>query len=185
MKSPWRFLSDLIAGRKVEDGVPSPNDDAERPTSDAQASPDPERPPSLSDAAPKDIVQAPVTPSDEATDAPADAAPSPADERGSETASNQGGRDRPAKARRSRDENLPSSGVVRRKRPAQQTPPEEKAQARATVPVPVPLDQPPVSFDAEVMETDAEITALRRRLADTLKLQNAQLRAMLDRFGAQ
>ncbi len=44
--------------------------------------------------------------------------------------------------------------------------------------------QPPMTFFDEVAGLDAEITQLRRQLAEKLLLQNAQLKQMLERYDA-
>jgi len=43
----------------------------------------------------------------------------------------------------------------------------------------------PVSFDDQVAKVEAEVRALRRQLSERLKLQNDQLRQMLERFGGR
>ena len=187
MKSPWKLIGQLFSGRNDQALPQGPAESdvnvsdashAERDAGEASAAVSP-----LSDGSnvrPEAETEALAAFDDNRLDpagdagAPTDAAPSrTADLHSEETpempvaqAPRRGAAPRPRRYK---------SRTGKAVRPAT-----AKAPARATTPI--PRGKPPVTFEDEVATVEAELRTLSRQLAQKLRLQNAQLRKMLERF---
>lgn len=175
MKSPWKLIGQLFSDRKaseVSQGLPDNGTKSSEAVQDVQ-----------------DAAELPALSALTSSDGPAPAIEGDVnlhvDERRSDDAL-------PMDETVEEGTEITASGTLRARgdrRPRQYRP------RKGTVTQPVPAKAPvsaekraslegkPVSFDDQVARVDAEVRTLRLQLSEKLKLQNAQLRRMLERFG--
>jgi hypothetical protein len=184
MKSPWKIISNLISRRQAPEEQVSVK--ADGATSSADTSDAPEAPPYIPVLAPDETPEGEVASpplfslidSDSApgSDAVPDDRPGAPAERQSGSApvdKPSNGLEQEATLRTSRPK--PKEGNRRKRSPA-------KGATGMTM-RPMSRRQQTDPFQIEVADVDEEIRALTRALTEKLRHQNAQLRALLSRFG--
>lgn len=176
MKSPWRFLADLTSRRKTlaSPVVPAaPEKPAEDQTGDRDAAP----------ATSASVVGTIVEPSEPAFRLPSEPAanlvkPEVAIERPDPTPVAIA----PAKLGDVEVPSRPSKNRSKRIKPGSVQVVTQSPSKPSDDPRVVSLPAQPLTFLEEVVALDEEIAALKAALALKLKLQNAQLKKMLERF---
>lgn len=189
MKSPWKIISSLISRRRApdEEQVSVKTDDA---TSLADLSDAPEVPPPIPVPAPiatpgGEVVSPPVASLIDSGRAPASNAV-PGDRSGV-TAERQSGSAQAAKPSNGLEQEVALKALrpqAKRDNRRKRTSAEDAiGMKRRPMSRKMPTKQAADPFQIEVAGVDEEIRALTRQLTEKLRLQNAQLRAMLSRFG--
>jgi hypothetical protein len=169
MKSPWKFIGNLISRGRSADPENGRNSD------DADATARPDQVPQSTLRVPPAAKASLEPPADDAA-LPADEAQTP--ERSIQVRSNASATSKRNKAVKERATRTKRVGR------AKKTSADTVAQKVAT-----PNNQAgnaanrQDAFQTDVEDVDAEVRRLRRQLADALIVQNAQLKKMLERFG--
>lgn len=188
MKSPWKIISNLISRRQAPEEQVSVK--ADGATSSADTSDAPESPPYISVLAPDETPEGEVASPPLFSLIDSDSAPGsnavPDDRPGAPVERQSGsapvdkpsnGLDQEAALRTPRPK--PKEGNRRKRSPAKDaTGMTMRPMSRETS-----ERQQADPFQIEVADVDEEIRALTRALTEKLRHQNAQLRAMLSRFG--
>lgn len=184
MASPWKFLSRLVSPRRqkgqgdeqVDDVNPDEPGIASSATLLDSASLDPVDPPGARSSRPLDPTNGPAA---------QHGAPGQAVDHHQDTVETDGPKvDDVSRPILPGTVGTPAYGASNVKETSEAAPPKRKRRTRTIEPVLAPSKAPPVAMAASDDETslDDEIRALRGQLVRKLRLQNAQLKKMLERF---
>ncbi len=190
MKSPWKLIGQLFSDRKASEVSQSRADNDTKPSEAVQEARDAaERPTAAALTSSASPVAAPAIKEDENRHIGERRSGDAVDtvEMGDGAPAFMPDPDLPGEGPEVAVSGLPHAG--RGRRPRKYSPKKTAATVRVPAKTTVlsrkrtGLGGTPISFDDQVSRVDAEVRALRLQLSEKLKLQNAQLRQMLERFG--
>ena len=179
MKSPWKLIGQLISGRRSPDAAQA------RAENDANHSELPANAPLSVEVSPTSVEQLVESPKAEEVVVPE--AATRALEPTRVISPDKPRRVKAGRARKTAITGAESKAIeqatrqnARKKRPSGNSGMQSASVSSENQPL---LQRQSDSFEAEVMDVDAQVRALSRQLAEKLKQQNAQLCKMLERFG--